>query len=66
MINIKIAKAYRTISFEASCKLAGVPPIRIVIEEKARLYKIKHNAERQERECDVPLLVMNGLIPHSV
>jgi len=34
---------------------AGVPPIGIVIEEKARLYKIKHNAERSEYECDIPL-----------
>jgi hypothetical protein len=33
MINIKIVKAYRTISFKASCMMAGVPPIGIVIEE---------------------------------
>jgi hypothetical protein len=38
LINIKIAKAYRTISFEASCMMAGVPPIRI-LTEKAKLYK---------------------------
>jgi hypothetical protein len=37
LINIKIAKVYRTVSFEASCVLAGVPPIGIVIEERARL-----------------------------
>lgn len=37
LINIKTAKAYRTVSFEASCVLAGVPPIGIVIEERARL-----------------------------
>ena len=55
MINIKGAKACRTISFEASCMMAGIPPIRIVLEEKARLYKIKHNAERNEYECDTPL-----------
>jgi hypothetical protein len=41
MINMKSPKAYKTISFEASCIMTGVPPIRIVIEEKARLYKIK-------------------------
>ena len=35
MINIKIEKAYRTISFEASCVMAGVPPIGLVTEEKA-------------------------------
>ena len=52
MINIKIAKAYRTIYFEASCVMAGVPPIGLVIEEKASRYKIKHNPE-----CDLPLPV---------
>ena len=52
LINIKIAKAYRTISFEASCVMAGVPPIGLVIEEKARRYMIKHNPE-----CNLPLPV---------
>jgi hypothetical protein len=56
-VNIKIAKAYRTISFEASCMMAGFPPIGIVMEEKTRLYKIKHNSERCEYDCDVPLPV---------
>jgi hypothetical protein len=55
MIDIKIAKAYRTISSEASCIMARVPPIGIVIEEKARLYKIKHNSERSENECNIQL-----------
>jgi hypothetical protein len=36
LVNIKMTKAYRTVSFEASCVLAGVPPIGIVIEERAR------------------------------
>jgi ribonuclease HI len=62
MINIKIAKAYRTISFEASCMMTGVPPMRTVIEENARLYKIKHKAERSEYECDLPLPVKDW--PH--
>jgi len=57
MINIKIAKAYRNISFEASCMMAGFPLTGIVIEEKARLYKIKHSAERSEYECHTPLPV---------
>jgi len=54
LINIKISKAYRTVSFETSCVLAGVPPIGIVIEERARLYKIMHNMERGEFECEQP------------
>jgi ribonuclease HI len=62
MINIRVAKAYRTISFEASCIMAGVPPLGIVIEEKARLYKIKHNTEQSDYENDIPLPVRNW--PH--
>jgi ribonuclease HI len=62
LINIKIAKAYRTISFEASCVLAGVPPIGIIIEERARLYNIMHNTERGEYEYEQPLPVKDW--PH--
>jgi len=36
--------------------MTGALPIGIVIQ-KARLYKIKHNAERSEYECDIPLLI---------
>jgi ribonuclease HI len=49
-----MAKAYRTVSFEASCLLAGVPPIGIAIEERVILYKIMHNTERGEYECEQP------------
>jgi len=45
MANIKSTKAYRAISFEASCMMVGVPPIGVVIEEKARMCKIEQNAE---------------------
>ena len=58
MINIKIAKACRTISFEASCVIAGVLPIGLVIEEKANRYKTKHNPA-----CDLPLPVKEWLHP---
>jgi hypothetical protein len=34
--------------------MAGVPPIGIVIGEKARLYKIKHNMVSSEYEYDAP------------
>ena len=53
MMNIKIAKAFRTLSYEASCVLAGVRPIRIAIEEKIRTYKATHN----NIEYDAPLEV---------
>jgi Holliday junction resolvasome RuvABC endonuclease subunit len=39
MMNIKIAKAFRTLSYEASCVLAGVRPNLLAIEEKVRTYK---------------------------
>jgi len=39
--NIKITKSYRTISYEASCVMAGAPPIGILIAGKAHLCKIK-------------------------
>jgi len=60
MINMESAKAHRTISFEASCMKAGVPH---TIEEKARLHKIKHNAERSEYEYDIPLPIKEWTHP---
>jgi hypothetical protein len=57
LINIKIAKAYRTISFEASCVMAGVPPIGTVIAGKVQLYKSKHGLESGEHACDMLLPV---------
>jgi hypothetical protein len=57
LINIKNAKAYRTNSFEASCLMAGLPPIGIVISEKVQLYKRKHCTERNAYKCDLPVPV---------
>ena len=54
IINIKMAKAYRTVSFEVSCVLVGVPPIGIVIDERARLYKIIDNMDKGGYECEQP------------
>jgi len=52
LINIKIVQAYRTISFEASCVMAGVPPIGLVIDGKLQLYKRKHGLEKSDIACD--------------
>ena len=38
LINIKISKAYRTVSSEALCVVTGLTPIHIKIEEAAELY----------------------------
>ena len=40
LINVKIAKAYRTVSNEALCISTGLTPIHIKIKETAGLYKI--------------------------
>jgi len=40
LINIKIAKAYRTVSNEALCIITGLKPIHIKIKETAELYNI--------------------------
>jgi hypothetical protein len=40
LINIKIAKAYRTVSNEALCIITGLKPIHIKVQEKAELHKI--------------------------
>ena len=40
LINIKIAKAYRTVSNEALCIITGLYPIHLRIQETAELYKI--------------------------
>jgi hypothetical protein len=53
MMNIKIAKAFRTLSYEASCVLAGVRPIQLAIEGKVRTYKATHT----HIEYDAPLEV---------
>jgi len=34
MMNIKIAKAFRTLPYEASCVMAGVRPIRLAVGKK--------------------------------
>jgi hypothetical protein len=55
LINIKIFKAYRTISYETSCVMAGAPTIGIVIAGKGQLYKIKQGLEKCEQTCDLLL-----------
>ena len=41
LINIKIVKAYRTITYDASCVIAGVRPTQITIEQKIKNYMAK-------------------------
>jgi len=46
IINIKIAKAYRTVSNEALCALTGLTPITIKIQEASQYYRIIRGREK--------------------
>jgi hypothetical protein len=45
LINIKIAKAYRTTSHEVLCVLTGIPPILTELENVTQLCHITHRKE---------------------
>ena len=45
LVNIKIAKAYRTTSHEALCLLTGIQPILIELENLTQLYHIPRRNE---------------------
>ena len=53
MTNINITKAFRTLSYETSCVLAGIRPIRLAVEENVETYKTTHS----NIEVDAPLEV---------
>jgi len=53
MINIKIAKAFRTLSYEASCVLAAVRPIQQALEENVRIYKATHKNIKYNETLDL-------------
>ena len=62
MMNIRIAKAHRTLSFEASCVVAGVKPIGVSIEEFVKIYEATHKSEEDTEDFDKPLQLMHW--PH--
>jgi hypothetical protein len=47
LINMKIAKAFRTTSNGALCTLTGLTPIVIKVEEAAKLYSIMRKCQVQ-------------------
>jgi len=55
LINIKIAKAYRTTSNEALFTLIGLTPIVIQAEEEARIFSIMRENLQTEIDKDVQL-----------
>ena len=55
LINIKIAKAFRTTSNEALCILTGLTPVVIKAEEAAKLYNFMRNMQAHEIDHEVQL-----------
>ena len=54
LINIRIAKAYRTVSNEALCVIMCLIPINIKIEETAKYYEsVKEHGHLLYREMEV-------------
>jgi len=55
LINIRIAKAYRTLSNEALCILTGLTPIAIKIEEAFQFYEFTRGNTKEEAlvDCDM-------------
>jgi len=54
LTNIKLAKAYRTTSYEALCVLTGITPITTELENMAKLYHITRG-KNQDDLYDAPL-----------
>ena len=64
LINIKIAKAYRTVSTEALCILTGMTPIAIKIEEAAQIYQpTRGNTKGEEAQVDSHMEAKNWQHP---
>ena len=51
-INIKIAKAYRTVSHEALCILTGLTPIHTKINEAAQLNQLTRKSRYKDQPID--------------
>ena len=52
LINIRIAKSYRTVSNEALCMITGLTPIDIKIEETSRLFQITKGNIKEKVQFD--------------
>jgi len=66
LINIRMAKAFRTTSSEALCMLTGMTPILIKLEEKTEHYKIKQKLGHHDIEWDSDVEIQNWPHPAEV
>jgi hypothetical protein len=63
LINIRIAKAYRTMSNEALCILTGLTLIAIKIEEAFQFYQLTKGSTKEEALFDRDMEVKYWLHP---
>ncbi|KAF2902174.1 hypothetical protein ILUMI_04013, partial [Ignelater luminosus] len=67
IINIRISKSCRTLSYEASCIVAAETPIIIKLKEIARTYEmIKRKKDIKEISYDAPTNVQSWIHPADV
>jgi len=57
LINIRIAKAYRTVSNKALCILTGLIPIDIKIAKAFQFYHLTKGSKKEETlvDCDMEI-----------
>jgi hypothetical protein len=55
LMNIKIAKAYRTTSNEALCTLTGITPIEIKAEESGNIYRNIRDRKNHQLDHEIEL-----------
>ena len=63
LINIKMAKAYHTVSNEALCVLTGMMPFDIKIKEEAQLYQLTKGTANDKTQFDKDMEVRHWQHP---
>jgi len=61
LINIRLARAYQTVSNEVLCLITGLTPIDIKIEEAAQLYQLTRGSRKEEAMIDQDMGVKHRL-----
>jgi hypothetical protein len=61
--NIKMTKAYRTVSHEALCVLTGTMPIDLKIEQTARIYQLTKENDKGKTQFDKDMEVRDWQHP---
>jgi len=65
LVNIRIAKAYRTVSNEALCVLTGLTPIAIKTDEASQFYQLTKGSTKEEALVDRDMEVKYGITPQK-